>query len=343
MPQPSTVFRVGCRLGLLLGNPYGILRSAPLWVDKKEAPMVHHPTGTILDAIGQTPLLEIQPGIWAKCEFLNPSGSIKARMALYLINRAEAEGLLRPGDTIVEATSGNTGNAMAMVAAVKGYKMLVLLPEGFTQERTTISKAFGAEVRHVGHFQVNDAMAEAKRLGQQPGYYCPQQFDNDWNVEENRTWLGPEILKQLPASVKLDALCQGVGTGGTLIGVAQALRAHHNHQLLAYAVEPTESQTLALGQVADHQIEGIADGFVPGLYARYAHEVNGTVAIASAEAVAAMRQLATTHGLFVGPSSGANLLAAQRLRRQGCANVLTFLCDEGEKYIMKYHAPGHVV
>ena len=118
-------------------------------------------------------------------------------MARYLIERAEREGLLSPGDTIVEASSGNTGNAMSMVAAVKGYAMMVVMPEGLSPERVAISKAFGASIVTVGTFHVNEALAEARRLGELPGYFAPHQFENEWNVEENRTWLGPEILDQL--------------------------------------------------------------------------------------------------------------------------------------------------
>ena len=141
-----------------------------------------------------------------------------------MIERAEDEGLLRHGDTIVEATSGNTGNALSMVAAVKGYRMLVVMPEGMSGERVAISRAFGADVMEVGHFHVNEALAKAKELGEEPGYFCPSQFESEWNVEENRTWLGPEILDQLPDGVVPDAIVMGVGTGGTLIGVGQAFR-----------------------------------------------------------------------------------------------------------------------
>src|SRR5216683_1766989 len=139
--------------------------------------------GTILDAIGNTPLVMVD-GIWVKLEFLNPSGSIKARIAKYMIERAEREGLLRPGDTIVEASSGNTGNAMSMVAAVKGYRMLVVMPDGMSGERLAISRAFGAQVMTLGDFHVNDALAKVAELGRQPGYFAPQQFDSEWNVEE---------------------------------------------------------------------------------------------------------------------------------------------------------------
>src|SRR6185312_6497112 len=141
--------------------------------------------GTILDAIGSTPLIMVD-GVWVKLEFLNPSGSIKARIAKYMIERAEAEGLLKPGDTIVEASSGNTGNALSMVAAVKGYRMLVVMPNGMSPERAAISRAFGAQVMTLGDFQVNDALAKARELGAQDGYFAPQQFDSEWNVEENR-------------------------------------------------------------------------------------------------------------------------------------------------------------
>lgn len=174
--------------------------------------------GTILDAIGNTPLIQID-GVWAKLEYLNPSGSIKARLARYLIERAEAEGLLRPGDTIVEASSGNTGNALSMVAAAKGYRMLVVMPGGMSEARAAISRAFGAEVLLVGDFHVNEALKTARRLGEQDGYFCPRQFDNEWNVDENRGWLGPELLADLPDGLTPDAFVMGIGTGGTLIGV----------------------------------------------------------------------------------------------------------------------------
>src|SRR5260370_29598148 len=153
--------------------------------------------GTILDAIGNTPLIMVD-GIWGKLEYLNPSGSIKARIARYMIERAEREGLLRPGDTIVEASSGNTGNAMSMVAAVKGYRMLVVMPDGMSGERLAVSRAFGAQVIALGDFHVNDVLAKAAGLGRQPGYFAPQQFDSEWNVEENPTWLGPETRAPPP-------------------------------------------------------------------------------------------------------------------------------------------------
>ena len=288
---------------------------------------------TILDAIGNTPLINIE-GIWVKMEYLNPSGSIKARIAKYMIERAESEGLIRPGDTIVEASSGNTGNAMSMVAAVKGYKMLVIMPDGMSQERTAISRGFGAEVKTMGDFHVNDALDEARRIGSQPGFFAPQQFDNEWNVEENREWLGKEILAQLP--VLPDLVIGGVGTGGTIVGVGQAFKAA-NPACKVIALEPAESCTILCGEVAKHLIEGIADGFVPGIIERHRGEIDGLVDVHSDEAVVEMRRLASKHGLFVGPSSGAHMLAAKKLKEEyNVENVVTFFCDEGEKYINDY-------
>jgi cysteine synthase A len=293
---------------------------------------------SVLDAIGDTPMLEIE-GIYCKLEYLNPSGSIKARIAKYMIERAERESLLSEGDTIVEATSGNTGNALSMVAAVKGYRMLVVMPEGLSSERVAISRAFGAEILQVGHFHVDEALAKAKELGRQDGYFCPSQFESEWNVEENRVWLGPEILAQLPEGRAPDALVMGVGTGGTLIGVGQAFR-EVNPRVKLFAMEPSESATILCGEVGEHLIEGIADGFVPGIFSRHEGLVDNTLTVDSGEAVDAMRSLAQRHGLFVGPSSGANLIAARKVREvyPELETVVTLICDEGEKYIQDHFA-----
>jgi cysteine synthase A len=295
-------------------------------------------SSSVLDAIGDTPMLEIE-GIYCKLEYLNPSGSIKARIAKYMIERAEREGLLSKGDTIVEATSGNTGNALSMVAAVKGYRMLVVMPEGMTSERVAISRAFGAEVLQVGHFHVDEALAKAKELGRQDGFFCPSQFESEWNVEENRVWLGPEILAQLPEGTVPDALVMGVGTGGTLVGVGQAFR-EVNPRVKLFAMEPSESATILCGEVGEHLIEGIADGFVPGIFQRHQRLVDTTLTVDSGEAVESMKDLARRHGLFVGPSSGANLIAARKVRETypELETVVTLFCDEGEKYIADHFA-----
>ena len=300
---------------------------------------------SILDAIGDTPLIEVD-GVFAKCEFMNPSGSIKARIALYMVEKAEAAGLLKPGDTLVEATSGNTGNALSMVAAVKGYRMRVVMPEGLSNERVAISRAYGAEVEFCGNFHVNSALERARELGRQDGFFCPGQFDSEWNVEENREILGPEILAQLPAGRVPDALVMGVGTGGTLIGVGQAFRAV-NPAVRLFAMEPSESRTILCGEVDTHAIEGISDGFVPGIFARHGALVNELLSVTDEEAIAAMRGLAQGHGLLCGPSSGAHLVAARRVREQHpeLRTVVTLFCDEGEKYLQDHFsapAPGLV-
>ncbi len=295
-------------------------------------------SNSILDAIGDTPMLEIE-GVYCKCEFLNPSGSIKARIAKYMIEKAEGEGLLAEGDTVVEATSGNTGNALSMVAAVKGYRMLVVMPAGMSNERLAISRAYGAEVLQVGHFHVDAALEKARELGRRPGYFFPSQFESEWNVEENREVLGPEILAQLPEGTVPDALVMGVGTGGTLVGVGQAFR-EVNPGVRLFAMEPSESSTIMCGEVGEHLIEGIADGFVPGIFERHRRLVDTTLAVDSEEAVESMRCLAKQYGLFVGPSSGANLIAAKKVRTAypELETVVTLFCDEGEKYIQEHFA-----
>ena len=302
--------------------------------------MNHGLSNSVLEAIGDTPLLELE-GIYCKLEYLNPSGSVKARIAKYMIERAEDEGLLKKGDTIVEATSGNTGNALSMVAAVKGYRMLVVMPAGMSGERVAISRAFGAEVLEIGRFHVNEALAKAKELGQEPGYFCPAQFESEWNVEENRTWLGPEILAQLPEGIVPDALVMGVGTGGTLVGVGQAFR-EANPDVKLYAMEPDESCTILCGEVGEHLIEGISDGFVPGIFSRHGKLVDDALTVESKEAVEEMRRMARDYGLFVGPSSGANLIAARKIQAADpqLKTIVTLFCDEGEKYIQEYFVEG---
>ncbi|AOH37203.1 PLP-dependent cysteine synthase family protein [Luteimonas sp. JM171] len=293
---------------------------------------------SILDAVHDTPLLDLGDGVFAKCEFLNPSGSIKARIATYIIERAEKEGRLKPGDTIVEATSGNTGNAFSMVAAVKGYRMIVVMPEGLTSERVAISRAYGAEVLLSGDFHVNEALERARELGQRDGFFFPGQFESEWNVQENREILGPEILAQLPDGRRPDAFVHGVGTGGTLIGVGQAFRTA-NPEVRLFAMEPSESKTLLCGEVDLHGIEGISDGFVPGIFARHQEMVSDFLSVSSSDAVAAMRDLARKRGLLCGPSSGAHVIAARRIRERypELETVVTVLADKGEKYLSDYY------
>ena len=191
--------------------------------------------------------------------------------------------------------------------------MLVVMPEGMSPERVAISRAHGADVLLIGDFHVTAALEHARILGERPGYFHPGQFDSEWNVTENREWLGAEILAQLPEPP--DALVVGVGTGGTLIGVGQAFRAV-NPDVLVVGLEPGESRTICCGEIAMHAIEGISDGFVPGIVARHRDEICEFLSVSSDDALAEMRRLAHDHGIFVGPSSGAHMLAAKTLRRR---------------------------
>lgn len=290
-------------------------------------------TPPVLATIGATPLVGLE-GVWCKLEHRNPSGSLKARLAAALVARAEATGELSPGDTIVEASSGNTANALAMVAAAKGYGFTAVMPAGLSPERAAITRAYGGHVRHVGDFHVDAALAEASRLGDQPGWYCPQQFDCEANVACSHAGVGAEIVAGLPPGVAPDALVTGVGTGGTLAGVGAALR-EANPACRLVAVEPAESPTLASGTVAAHALEGIADGFVPGIVARRRDLVDELAAVDSAAALAEARRLALAHGLLVGPVTGAHLLAARRVRDELGAGscVVTLATDAGEKYL----------
>ena len=288
--------------------------------------------GTVLDAVGNTPILNID-GVWAKLEFLNPSGSIKARLARWVVEEAEATGRIAPGDTIVEASSGNTGNALAMVAAVKGYRMIVVMPHGLSDERQRISRAFGAEVELVGDFHVSAAIERAAELGQLPGYFYPAQFSSESNVTENCNWLGSELRDQLAPIGTIGSVVAGIGTGGSLIGTVRALR-NTNPGLVAIGVEPEESRTIGCAKIARHVIEGIADGLVPDIVLRHRSEIDEIHAVSGDDALAAMRQLAARHGLLVGPSSGANYVVARQLIERGATGeVVTFFCDEGEKYL----------
>ena len=294
---------------------------------------------SILDAIGNTPLLNIE-GIHVKAEYLNPSGSIKDRIAKYIVERAERKGTLKKGDTIVEATSGNTGTAFALVAAVKGYKMVAVMPRGLSRERTQMMRLFGAKIVYVKEQCFDCAIKKAKALGKRKNVFLPDQFNNPLNVEDHVKYLGKEITSQVK---KIDAFVAGVGTGGSLIGVGKALRKKNpNAQLIA--LEPKECAVLpsmGIGQVYGkkkgyackaHGIEGIGDGIIPGIIRRNKKMVNGVVTVSTTEAVTEAKRLARIYGCFVGPSSGANFLAAKRLRKK-YKNVLTLFPDEGEKYL----------
>ena len=300
---------------------------------------------SILERIGNTPLLNIE-NILVKQEQLNPSGSIKDRIAKYIIEKAEKTKQLKPNYTIVEATSGNTGIAFSFVSAAKGYNMHVVMPKGMSPERKAIMESYGAKVELVHKLCVKCAVDRAKTIAKRSKHYAPQQFENEWNVEENEKLLGTEILKQTKG-IKIDAIVAGIGTGGTLIGTAKAIkRKFPNAKVIA--VEPEECALLTnnkfgthkifglhkLAHVCkEHHIEGIGDGFIPSIVQRYKHLIDDVITIKSNDATKEAKRIAQEYGCFVGPSSGANLLAAKKLQKKGLKNIVTFFPDSGDRYL----------
>jgi cysteine synthase A len=293
---------------------------------------------TILDCIGNTPLIDIE-GIYVKCEYLNPSGSLKDRIAKYFVEKAEEKGLLKKGYTIVEASTGNTGTALSMVGAIKGYKVIIYIPRGLTRERYEMMKFFGAEVRFVPENRTDIALKKAVALGKRRGYFHPNQFANPWNAEEHERYMGQEIIKQLKGK-KIDAVVAGIGSGGTTIGLTRAFR-KYNKNLLTYGVEPVECAMTyehihnMRAVCKPHRIEGIADGFIPPIVHKNLGMISNIIRIPSDDAVNEAKRLAKEHGCFVGVCSGANFLAAKivRDRNPKLKTIVTLFTDEGEKYI----------
>jgi cysteine synthase A len=292
---------------------------------------------SVLETIGKTPVVRLsrmfpQHQVWLKLERANPGGSIKDRIALAMVEDAEARGVLAPGATIVEPTSGNTGIGLAMVAAVKGYRLVLVMPESMSVERRAIMKAYGAELvltpRELG---MKGAIARARELlEQRPGAWMPMQFDNQANVEVHRRTTAPEILADFPDG--LDAMITGVGTGGHITGCAQALRAHWP-ALRVTAVEPTKSPVLSGGTHTPHAIQGIGAGFVPSILDRGAYDAIAQVTDDDAKDFA--RRAARQEGLLVGISSGATLAAIHHALPglPAGARVLGFCYDTGERYL----------
>ena len=293
---------------------------------------------SVLDTIGNTPSIRFNrlfPGeqqVWVKAERFNPGGSIKDRIALSMIEAAEKSGALQPGATIIEPTSGNTGVGLAMVAAVKGYKLILVMPESMSVERRRLMLAYGATFdltpREKG---MKGAIARAEELAAQtPGSWIPQQFDNPANPEIHAEATAREILADFPEG--LDAVITGVGTGGHISGVARVLKAQWP-QLKVYAVEPTLSPVISGGQPGPHPIQGIGAGFIPknldtGL-------LDGALQVDGPTAMQYARDAATREGLLVGISTGATLaaIAAKLPELPANARVLGFNYDTGERYL----------
>ncbi len=293
---------------------------------------------SIIDAIGNTPLLNIED-IYVKCEYLNPSGSVKDRIAKYFIEKAEKTGRLKKGYTIVEASTGNTGTALAMVGAAKGYKVIIYMARGMTKERYKMMKAFGAEVRLVPESRIDLAVKRSRHLGTKKGFYHPDQFSNPWNVEEHEKFMGQEILQQLRKK-KIDAVVAGIGSGGTIVGLGRAFK-KHNRSVRIYGVEPIECAMTYehlhnMQEVCrPHWIEGIADGFVPKIIYDNIKLLDGIIRIDSSDAIKEAQRIARQHSCFVGVCSGANFLAARQIKKNNpkLKTIVTVFTDEGEKYL----------
>jgi cysteine synthase len=290
----------------------------------------------VLSLIGNTPLVPLHFApegvtIFAKCEFLNPSGSVKDRLAKTVILDAEERGLLKPDSIIVECTSGNTGIALSMVGAAKGYRVTILMSQGASEERRRLIRQLGAELilfESAGRYQTGIEMSR-EMAAKDPRYFLPRQFENPLNVEDHEHGTGQEIIRQMPGAV--DAFVAGFGTGGTLVGVGKAIKARYPKAKIL-AMEPAEAALLAGECPCCHFIEGVADGFVPPLLR--SAPLDGEVKIGSLEAMNMTRRLHREFGLLVGTSSGANIAAALRVVQElgPARKVVTLLCDRAERY-----------
>ena len=293
---------------------------------------------SVLDLIGRTPLVRLHrvagsgAEVLAKVEAANPGGSVKDRIALAMVEDAEARGLLRPGATIVEPTSGNTGIGLAMVAAVKGYRLILTMPEDMSVERRRLLARLGAELVLTPAIEgmSGSVYAAEELVREHPDYFMPQQFLNPANPEIHRRTTAREVLEATGG--RLDAFVAGVGTGGTITGVGEVLR-ETLLEVRIVAVEPARSQVLAGKRFGLHGIQGIGASFVPGILNREVYDE--IIAVRDEDALEMTARLAKEEGLLVGVSSGANVwAAAQVARRLGPeARVVTVLCDTGERYL----------
>jgi cysteine synthase A len=292
----------------------------------------------ITGLIGETPIVKLNrmtdedsAEIYLKLEFMNPASSVKDRIALAMVEAAEKEGKLKPGDTIIEPTSGNTGIGLAMVAAAKGYKTVLTMPDTMSQERRNLLRAYGAElVLTPGAEAMKGAIKKAEELRDEHGYFMPQQFSNEANPEVHARTTGQEIVKQM--SNGLDAFISGIGTGGTITGAGKVLKDHFDEVKL-YAVEPVDSPVLSGGKPGPHKIQGIGAGFVPDVLDTDLYD--GVIQIRNEEAFEASRQVATTNGILGGISAGAAVAAAQRVAKDlgKGKKVLAVIPDNGERYL----------
>lgn len=288
--------------------------------------------GVVKDLIGDSPMIEID-GIMSKLETTNPTGSIKDRMASYMVEQAEKRGELKEGMKIIEATSGNTGISFSMIASVKDYDFVAVMPKSMSQERKKMMRAYGAELVLTPEEEgMKGALRKYNNLVKEnPKAWLPKQFENPDNFRAYEYGLGEEIIEDTDGEI--EAFIAGIGTGGTLIGVGKALK-KLDSGVEIIGVEPAESAVLDGDSSSLHQIQGIGEGFVPKLVRENLDLIDEVVKVKSEEAISLSRKLAKQYGLLVGISSGANMLAAKRLK-ENYEDVVTVLPDRGERYLNK--------
>jgi cysteine synthase A len=293
----------------------------------------------ITEGIGNTPLVRLNrlspsggATIYGKAEFYNPGGSVKDRICLNMIDEAEKQGLLKPGSTIVEPTSGNTGIGLALVSAVRGYKLILVMPEGMSLERASLLSSYGAQlVLTPAREGMRGSIKEAESiLEQNPEYFMPNQFSNPANPAMHRKTTAVEIWDALEG--KIDAFVAAVGTGGTITGCGEVFK-EKNPKVKIVAVEPAGSPVLSGGEAGPHKIQGIGAGFIPSVLNRAL--LDQIMTVTDEEAYQTTKQLAKKEGLLVGISAGANVFAAQKIAESlgPGKNVVTILCDTGERYL----------
>lgn len=293
---------------------------------------------SITELIGQTPIVKLNglsddqsADIYLKLEYMNPGSSVKDRIALAMIEDAEAKGVLKQGDTIIEPTSGNTGIGLAMVAAAKGYKAILVMPETMSMERRNLLRAYGAElVLTPGPEGMGGAIRKASELAKENGYFMPQQFENEANPSVHERTTGPEIAEQM--GDQLDAFISGIGTGGTITGAGKVLREKYK-DIKIIAVEPTDSPVLSGGKPGPHKIQGIGAGFVPGVLDTNVYDE--IIKVENEQAFEYARRAAKEAGILGGISSGAAIYAAlETAKKLGKGKkVLAVIPSNGERYL----------
>ncbi len=290
----------------------------------------------IINLIFNTPMVRIKSAsgsanLWGKLESANPGGSVKDRIAYAMLEQAERDGLIKPGDVIVEPTSGNTGIGLSLVGTVKGYRVVLTMPDTMSMERRRLLGAFGAElILTPGAQGMRGAIEKAEEIAEERSAFMPQQFKNPANPRIHEETTGPEILRDLDG--KVDAFVAGVGTGGTITGVGRALK-RHNADVQIVAVEPLDSPVLSGGEPGPHKIQGIGAGFVPDILDESV--IGDIIQVSNEDAMQTAHDVARDEGLFVGISAGANIFAARKVAEKlgPGKNVVTILCDTGERYL----------